>query len=472
MKRGQEFAKNGAILSIGTIFPKLTSLITLPIITDCLSKQEYGIYDTITVLVLLVLPVATLQMQASAFRFLVSKRGDSEEQKKIISNILFFTLPVCTVALAVMNLFLKRIDGTTRLLMTAYFMVDILLITIRQIVRGLSRNDIYSASAFISSFTEMICMYVFLSKLHRGLNGAITALALSQALSLVYLTIAVKIHRYIDIKMVSVEDIKSLLSYSWPLVPNSLSSWAVRTADKLVLIAVMGAEAEAVYGVANKLPNMFNLVQTTFTMAWQENASVSVEDQDSEEYFGSMFDTVFSFFTAAIAGLIAFTPVIFKILIRGDYSESYNHMPILYIAMLFSTVASYVGGIYIAHLKTKEIGITTAIAALLNFLLISVLIKKIGIYAASLATLISYLWLAVYRMVDVQKIQKIRFNIKRIIAFVLILSLMAFVCFQRNTVLDLINMGFSILFACLINGKLIKSILEVLKRKGTDGETK
>ena len=68
MSREKEFVKNSAILSIGTIFPKITSIITLPIITGCLTKADYGIYDLITVSVLLVLPVATLQMQAAAFR--------------------------------------------------------------------------------------------------------------------------------------------------------------------------------------------------------------------------------------------------------------------------------------------------------------------------------------------------------------------------------------------------------------------
>ena len=49
MSREKEFVKNSAILSIGTIFPKITSIITLPVITGCLSKADYGIYDLITV---------------------------------------------------------------------------------------------------------------------------------------------------------------------------------------------------------------------------------------------------------------------------------------------------------------------------------------------------------------------------------------------------------------------------------------
>lgn len=102
-------------------------------------------------------------------------------------------------------------------------------------------------------------------------------------------------------------------------------------------------------------------------MAWQENASISVEDEDSAEYYGKMFDHIFRLLVGCMALLIAFTPIIFNILIRGDYEEAYNHMPILYLAMMFSTISSYLGGIYIAHMKSKELGITTAIAAAFNF---------------------------------------------------------------------------------------------------------
>lgn len=69
MSREGKLAKNTLILGVGTFLPKFASFITLPILTGCLTKSEYGIYDLITVLVSLLLPVATLQIQAAAFSF-------------------------------------------------------------------------------------------------------------------------------------------------------------------------------------------------------------------------------------------------------------------------------------------------------------------------------------------------------------------------------------------------------------------
>ena len=464
MSREKEFVKNSAILSIGTILPKVTSIITLPIITGCLTKAEYGIYDLITVCVFLILPVATLQMQAAAFRYLVTARGNREEQDRIITNIAFFTVPVCIAVLLILYFvlgimgragILSGFDAALRILVILYFFIDTLLITARQIARGLSMNMVYSVSALINSVLEMLGMFLFLYVRGGGLKSAMLVLILSQLASLVYVSFKGGIPRHIRPSSFSMDGVKTLIAYSWPMIPNSLSSWVMRLSDRMILAAFMGPEATAVYAVANKLPNMFNIVQSTFSLAWQENASISVDDKDSGEYYGRMFDNIYNMFVGMMALLIAFTPVFFKILIRGDYSESYNHMPILYIAVLFATISAYLGGIYIAHMKTKEIGITTTMAAGTNFLINILFVKRIGIYAASLSTLISYLWLSVYRMFDVQKFQKIRFNYVRIAKLTAVLAAMSFVCFLRNLYFDLGNMLFSVIFAFVLNKKIV-----------------
>lgn len=465
MKREQQFIKNSVILSIGTIVPKMTAIVTLPIITGCLTKAEYGTYDLITILVSLVLPIATLEMQAAAFRYLVNLRGNLIEQKKCITNITAFTVPVCIVVLTILYFCLFNVSPSTRLLILIYFFVDIILATVRQMARGLALNMVYSFSALLNSVIEMLLMAILLMGLDKGLNGALIALILSQSCSLIFITAKSKVLSYIDWSLVSWAQIKEMLAYSWPMIPNSLSSWVMRVSDRLVLSAFMGVEANAVYAVANKLPNLFNIVQSTFTMAWQENATLSVNDADSGEYYGKMFDKIFNVLVGGMALLISFTPIIFRILIRGDYDEAYNHMPILYLAVMFSTISSYVGGIYIAHMKSKEIGITTTMAAITNLLINLLTVKIIGIYAASLSTLISYFWLALYRMYDVQKIQKIKFNYKRIALLLILLAVISFAFFMRILAVDIINMAASIVLAFLLNKETIFLIAKMKLQK-------
>ena len=51
MNRERALLKNTIIIAIGTILPKMTTFITLPVITASLTQIEYGTYDLITTLV-------------------------------------------------------------------------------------------------------------------------------------------------------------------------------------------------------------------------------------------------------------------------------------------------------------------------------------------------------------------------------------------------------------------------------------
>ena len=104
MTRERTLAKNTLIISIGTFLPKLTSFITLPIVTAKLTQIEYGTYDLITTLVSFFLPLVTLQVQAAAFRFLIDHRKDLHKTKEVITNILAFIIPISIISLIVLFL--------------------------------------------------------------------------------------------------------------------------------------------------------------------------------------------------------------------------------------------------------------------------------------------------------------------------------------------------------------------------------
>lgn len=84
MEREKALAKNTIIIGFGTFLPKVASIITLPIVTGSLTKAEYGTYDLLLTLISLVLPLATLQIQTAAFRFLVQIR---EKKKNVLVSL-------------------------------------------------------------------------------------------------------------------------------------------------------------------------------------------------------------------------------------------------------------------------------------------------------------------------------------------------------------------------------------------------
>ena len=110
-------------------------------------------------------------------------------------------------------------------------------------------------------------------------------------------------------------------------------------------------------------------------------------------------------------------------------------------------------------------GITTIIAATINLVIDLLLVKKIGLFAASSSTLVSYLFLFVYRMFDVRKFQRIEYNYGRIILFVLVLVIMCVFCWMNRFALNILNAVFGITFAIVSNRKNAKEMLAIVKNK-------
>ena len=419
----------------------------------------------VIVLVSLILPAVTLQIQTAAFRFLIDKKKDNNSISEIVTTIYAFIVPLSLITLVISYFCMYKFDPLIRLSICGYFFADLLVNATRQIVRGLSQNLKYSISAIISSSGQLILVAVLIWKMNTGLFGSIISLAAAETISFIYLFFNSGMLSYIKPSMFSKNLLKEMLKYSWPMVPNSMSMWVMRMSDKLVVTAVMGPAANAVYSVANKIPQLLNIAQNTFTMAWQENASIVSKDEDAGRYYSSMYKTMFDLMAGFMCLIISCNPVLFILLIRGDYSEAYIQIPILILAMFFCAMSAFFGGIYVAYMRTKSVGITTMIAAVLNLVVDIGLIHWIGLYAASISTLVSYIFLFVYRLIDSRKMVKLEYDVKHMTVVFLFMILVTGLCMIRNTVSDVIAFLISLIFFIIVNRSFIATVSGMIKKK-------
>jgi O-antigen/teichoic acid export membrane protein len=464
VKKEKDLAKNTIIISFGQVLPRFTTLITLPILTAFLTKAEYGIYDLINTLVSLVIPIIVLKLDMGVFRFLIEHRNDVKRRVSIISTTYLFITCTSIIGVIIIFFLLKNIESFTKLLICVYFLLDVLFITSQQIVRGLSKNIYYALSSIIYAVLNMIFIVLLVKIRSEGLNGLLISMDIGALSSILFLLFFSGLWK--DIHFVfSKSLLREMLSYSWPLIPNSLSAWVMNLSDRIIVMAVLGIEMNAVYAVANKIPNLLNLVQSSFSAAWQENASLSLNDYDTVSYYSKMFDILFRLLVGVTGLLIGLTPLLFVLLISGVYDEAYYQMPLLFAAMFFSTLSSFMGGIYAAHKRTKSVGITTSLAALCNFFVNLLLINFIGLYAASFSTFISYFLLTIFRMINIRKFQKMAYDFRLIISCLFVLVIMCFLSHKKIYVLSFVNGAIGIIWCIIINRKLLHRIINKLLLK-------
>lgn len=163
-------------------------------------------------------------------------------------------------------------------------------------------------------------------------------------------------------------------------------------------------------------------------------------DKDHAAYSRRIITLTLQIYLCVITAIINLLPLVFGIFINAAYADAYNYIPLLLIAMFFSGMAAMLGSVYIAHKKTKAVGGSTFIAGAVNVIIHLALIKWSGLYAASIATLLSFLVLFIYRYIDMRKFEKI--------------SIRAFDCFTSIWNFTPVIMGLLFKKYCICNSWL------------------
>lgn len=465
MSREKKLVKNTVILSMGVFLPKIAALMVLPIYTAQLSKTEYGLYDLINIITYILTVVVSMQIHQAAFRFLIGEKVNNNK-KEVISSTILLIVPLAMLTSSATFLFLGSIESiVVRIAICLFIFLEIILSVIGQITRGLGKNKVYAIGAIVRSFLNLAFVVVLLQLLNTGFLGLFLALDIALFIAIIYMIFSSGLEKYINFKSLNKNMILKMLAYSWPMIPNTISIWLINVMNRFIIIIALGIEMSAVYSVANKIPTLFTTAYGAFNMAWQESASIASIDKDSEKYYSSIFETLFGFLVGSMALLIAITPLLFEILIHGDYEEAYYQMPLLFMGMFFSSLSSYYGSIYIALKKTKAVGISSMIGALISFIINITFIKQIELYAASISIIVSFLVLTIYRGFDTRKFRKIQYNKKRIISGMILLILMCIMSYQKNEISNMLNGILAIFIAITYNFILIKAILSMFINK-------
>lgn len=465
MNKKKKLLKNTIIILIGKMCTQLVSFLLLPLYTSYLVTDEYGIVDLVITYVSLLVPVLSLQLDMAIFRFLIDSRENKTKQKKLVSSN-FFLLLICIILsillLLIMSLFINNKYIYIILLIVIFNMLSG---NLMQISRGLGDNITYSISSVIVGVTTVLLNVIFIVFFHLQAIGMLLSMLFANVLATIYLFFKLKIYEYINIKFVNKELSKKMIKYSLPLIPNGISWWIMNASDRTIIQFFIGISYNGIYAISNKFSSIVTTFFGIFNLAWSESASININENDKDEYFSSVCNDVLDIFGCSVMLLISIIPFIFSILINKNYNAAYVHIPILLISSFFSLMASQYGSIYIAKKETKKIAITTFISAIINILINLLLIKKIGLYAASISTLISYCIIMLYRHFDIQKFVIVKYSMKKMIYFVIMITMILFAFYSRNLVINIFSIIICLIFSIKINRTNIKKFSSLLIKK-------
>ena len=460
MSRTKDLAVNTAILTFGKICTQFVSFLLLPLYTAILEPKVYGIADLFNSYIYLIIPLASLMLDQGLFRFLLECRDDKYRQKTLLSTVVSINVIEIIVYTIIYILIQGHIQSEYKIFIWIDVSLNILLNTFLQYARGIGKNSIYAIVSFISA-TSIVASNVILLVIFRlGAWGLFISTVVGRSFALIVILIMIHFWKMYSPRFFSKKEAKELLRYSLPFIPNQLSWWAIGVSDRTIVSWFLGVAANGLYSVANKFSSIYITFYNIFNLSWTESVSLHIEDTDVEGFLRETINRLFSVFYAFCIGIIAYMPLVFPFLINSQYNAAYYQIPILMLAVLFQAVVGLYSVIYVALKKSKEIAKTSFFAAIINIGVDIVLIKFIGLYAASISTLIAYAAMTFYRYFHIKKYVNV--PLKHKVGFALIMVIVLISYYLNKLPINLVMAALVTIFAIVSNKDFVLGIIKII----------
>lgn len=468
MKGDNTFKKNTLLLTGGTIFNKGLQFLVIPFFSHWLTAGEYGQFDLLYTYISLLIPVISLSTHEAVFRFNVEETDENKRKANITNCFIIYVINLC-IFLLISLFFVNRLTFTIYVCFTFYLVSELFSTYLRGYLRSIKRIDIYSFSMVLTTILMTLFVTVFVWICNWGLAGILLGYAVGTLMGDILLCIWGKWTSMLCLRQCSISNIRALVRYAMPLIPNDISWWVMNASDRQIINVFIGDVANGVYAIAYKIPALCQVIFNMFSISWQQEVVKRIDLPDANTFITEIFNVFLKMLLTVGGGLMAGSFVLYYFIFDLKYFEAIYYSPILLSAAVLIAISQFLGGVQIALKKTFHNGISTVIGAICNVLVHILLIDKIGLYAAAISTLVSNVIIVILRLFLVRK--RIRIQIEKESVF----AIMTYIYFLVNAYFyevlwrNICNLLLAVIVFVVLNKKWIyeiwNKILYIVKQK-------
>ncbi len=335
-----------------------------------------------------------------------------------------------------------------------------------QLAKGCEKVKDTAIAGIISTVTMVAFNVIFLLVIKLGLFGFFLANTLSQALSVFYFAIRLKIFNFVKFNVKDKALKKEMLQYCVPLITVALSWWVNSSASKYIVSAICGVAVNGIFAVAQKIPTILSTIHHVFAQAWNLSAIKEFDKEDK----GGFFANTYSMYNAALvlmcSGVIFVNVFLAKILFAKDFFIAWQSSSILVISVLFTALSGFVGSVFTAVKNSRIFSVSTVAAALVNVVLNYLFIPVWGARGGAIATAISFFVVWVIRLICSRKYIKWKINLKAdVLAYLLLILQVVFESMEGHMYIGQVCVVFVLIV--IYRKQILKIINPVLKKLKT-----
>ena len=394
----RKFAKSTMVVASTEFLLRLKGLVLMPIITKRLGAANYGIWAQVSVIISLVEPIAIIGLPTGLYRYLPGKEKSviKREYWTVIAIVFASTLGWC----ALIFLFSGRIatsffDTTENALFVTLAGISVVLSSLKYLFQSYFRlftwAKTYSAFTLFESLSIATLTGLVVYRGH-GLLGAVYVQLAVWAL--IVLCAAVIVIVVLGVALPNFNGIRKYFAYGIPLIPTSWFLWVLNGSDRLVISHYCGLKDVGVYSLVYGLGYflvgfIFNAIFLFFSpivaQLWNEGKKEKLREMmEYAAKYGLML------VIPAVFGFYALGKPLLLLLSTQEFARGVSLIPFVSIGYVFFLLSAFYETIVGLAEKTKVVPFVFGFCAMLNIALNILMVPRIGILGAALATAISF----------------------------------------------------------------------------------
>jgi O-antigen/teichoic acid export membrane protein len=414
--------KNTKILGIGNISIKFTQYLIVLLCTYKLTTSEYGIADTIIQISTMLVPIFSADISEALFRF---SMDDGISSKSLFSNAIFvnFIGIILLICFTPVWMLIPKL-GDRAYFITLLIIPQTVQLSVKEYVRGKGLTKLYTIGGICNSIIQIIGCLLFIYLMDLGIVGYFLSICCAYIVEIVVDVTKAKLFLIFSIHATESVKIRELLHYSIPLVPNQIMWWIVAASDRYFILWIIDAAATGLYAIAAKFPALITIITGFFFQAWQISAVSSKNENDKEIFYSKIFEMLWVIVAVITTLIIVMIKPLVYLLVSREYNNAWVYAPFLLVSAAFNSLQSFFGVNYTITKNSVGALKSTSIAAISNLVLNYYLINYLGIQGATIATMISYIIVTIYRYMDTRKIVKIKIinPYKLIVTYIILIA--------------------------------------------------
>ncbi len=456
---------------IGTVLMMVAGFISLPILTRIFSRSEYGIISLISITVWIGISLSKAGMAESAVRFYSEfKTGKRKEPislyyTTLLISAVLFALVVSALLWSLVNIFHINVFGseTKNLLMIAIALIitGAIFLRIISFYRAAQSTKMYNVISVLKRYFTLAFAIFFLFVIQKDIKSYYHGIIVAQMLFIVVLVALLFKKNFLKITNYSHTFFKECLFFGFPLIINELAGFLLKSTDRYLIQIFLGADAVGVYSLGSDLclhvkdtivyPLYYAIVPIYLEM-WNNKGI-----EQTKEFLTKVLKYYSLIAIPVMFGFVALAKQIVLIVATSKFEQSATIIPfILPGAIFWGYYPVITAGLYI-YKQTKKISLLTLLGVGANIGLNIILIPRMQLQGAALATLLTYIVLMLVLMKMSFKYLKVQMNFNALLKIIFSSAVMFFALKYLNW-----GTGIVVLLIDILIGMVIYSIIMIL----------